>query len=379
MVFLTQPLLTAFVKINRTYAEKDMNRLTFSGRKKWILAAIWLLLPSGIWAAEEKKEPPKSELSPKDEYYTVQKGDTLWGLSKKFLNSPWQWPTLWDRNKDVPIPNPHRIYPGQRIRLIPRQPQAAVQPPPAPVAPMPLPEEVISPSPPPVRLPKTPMPAKTVYYTYSKINQVGFVRKEPVIPEGTIIRVKGDKNRISQGDMVYIAETKDITLVVGKLYAIFRASDLIKDGETVVGIQHLMTGVLEITDREPGFATAKIIESYRPILINDRIMPHNRRSPKIPVVESSKGLEGKILFPEENTRVMGEYSTGFINKGEQDGVAIGQQYAIYEPVNIKKDLSPINRLILGSLIVLHVEQQTATILITKSDKDIYAGTPIRAR
>jgi len=370
---------TAFVKINRTYAEKDMNRLMFSDRKKWILAVIWLLFPIGLWAAEGKKESPKPEPSPKDEYYTVQKGDTLWSISKKFLNSPWKWPTIWDQNKDVPIPDPHRIYPGQRIRLIPRQPQAAVPPPPAPVAPAPLSVEVIPPSLPPIQPPVMPKPPKTAYYTFSKINQVGFIRKEPVMPEGTIIRVKGDKNNISQWDTVYISETKGTTLLVGKRYTIFRTPDPIKDGAAVIGIQHFLTGVLEITNTEPPFATAKIIESYRPILINDRIMPYNARSPRIPIVESPKGLEGKILFSEESVKVMGEFSTGFINKGEQDGVAIGQQYTIYKPFNLKQDVTSINRLNLGSLIVVHVEQQTATILITNSETDIYAGTPIIAQ
>ncbi len=356
-----------------------MNRLTFSERKKWILAVIWLLFPVGLWAAEGKKESPKPEPSPKDEYYTVQKGDTLWSISKKFLNSPWKWPTIWDQNKDVPIPDPHWIYPGQRIRLIPRQPQAAAVPPPAPVAPAPLPVEVMSPSPPPVRPPVIPKPPKTAYYTFSKINQVGFIRKEPVMPEGMIVRVKGEKNNISQWDTVYISETKGTTLVVGKRYTIFRPSDPIKDGATVIGIQHFLTGVLEITNTEPPFATAKIIESYRPILINDRIMPYNDRSPRIPIVESPKGLEGKILFSEESVKVMGEFSTAFINKGEQDGVAIGQQYTIYKPFNLKQNVSPINRLKLGSLIVVHVEQQTATILITNSETDIYDGTPILAQ
>jgi LysM repeat protein len=371
--------LTAFVKINRIYAEKDMNRLTFSDRKKLILAVIWLLFPIGLWAAEEKKESPKPEPSPKDEYYTVQKGDTLWSISKKFLNSPWKWPTIWNQNKDVPIPDPHWIYPGQRIRLIPRQPQTPVQPLPAPVAPAPLQVEVISPSPPPVQPPVMPKPPKTVYYTYSPINRVGFIRKEPVIPEGKIIRVKGDKNNINQSDMVYISETKDMTLVVGKRYTIFRTFDPIKDGGTVIGIQHFLTGVLEITDREPPFAIAKIVESYRPIFIGDRMMPYNARSSRIPIVESPKGLEGKILFSEEKTRILGENTTAFINKGEQDGMAIGQQYVIYKHVNIKQDSSAINRLNIGSLMVVHVEQQIATVLITKSDTDMYDGTIFRAQ
>ena len=52
-------------------------------------------------------------------YYTVQKGDTLWDLSQKFSDTPWQWPELWKENQE--ISNPHRIYPGERIRLYRRR------------------------------------------------------------------------------------------------------------------------------------------------------------------------------------------------------------------------------------------------------------------
>ena len=52
-------------------------------------------------------------------YYTVRKGDTLWDLSQKFSDTPWQWPEMWKENKQ--IANPHRIYPGDRIRLYRRR------------------------------------------------------------------------------------------------------------------------------------------------------------------------------------------------------------------------------------------------------------------
>src|SRR5438034_1947672 len=46
-------------------------------------------------------------------YYVIVRGDTLWGIAKRFLNNPYLWPQIWEENKY--ITDAHWIYPGDPL------------------------------------------------------------------------------------------------------------------------------------------------------------------------------------------------------------------------------------------------------------------------
>jgi len=295
-------------------------------------------------------------------YYTIQKGDTLWDLSRQFSDSPWVWPDMWSRNNPQ-ILNPHRIYPGQKILIYKKDWAGA--------------ENMERPSPPPM---------KSHNRAFSEIDRVGFIKPTAVPHYGTIFKSKDDLALIDQGTMVYIyPEPGAPALTVGGQYTLFRTFDRITSPKTkeIIGVQHLLTGVLEITSVEPEFAIGNVIASYRDILINDRLMPYVQRNADIPVRPGVAGLSGLVIKPEEEEVLIGENAIIFIDKGENDGVLPGQEYAIFLQESARPNPDEIRQVTLaplhiGKLMVLHTEAATSTVLVTNSKEQILSGNIVSA-
>jgi len=308
-----------------------------------------------------------------DFYYTIKKGDTLWDLSQRFADSPWLWPDLWQRNGQ--IANPHRIFPGERIRIyhkdwierMRQQPEPGPEPEPVEVAQVPEAEE-----------------EPTEIIDYPAIDSVGFIRQYKAGSYGKIFKVEDDKWLISQGDLVYITPEAG-ELEVGSRYTIFRTLDPLRDKKTkaMIGYQHYLLGIVEITDIREDFALGEIFRSFETIKVGDQLMNYIPGDPQIGLTESVKGLQGKIIAAREGEKLIGDHMLVFLDKGSDDGMARGQRYLIYEErtgklsAKSKKvlNLPPVD---FGTLLILHVEDTTATALVTTSDKNIAPGDSFRA-
>lgn len=329
-----------------------------------MLMLLWSFSPAAARVADEKNIVRDATGT----YYIVQKGDTLWDISDLFLHSPGYWPEIWSVNSQIPILNPHLIYPGQRLRLFSWKEAPEVLPLPATEPPMP------------------PQIAALRYYHYPMISRIGFIQETPEPPRGVIFKVRDDKEMISTDDVVYVRESGEKPLVPGDLMTVFRPSIPIyeRERETLLGTQHLITGTVEIIDKTDDYAVGIVTQSFRDIRIGDQLMEREELSPDIPLTDGTPGLSARIITSEERTYIMGEHDIAFIDKGARDGVKPGQEYGIFEVERLSSHdadgVEQVREIVVpaevGRVLVLLTRPTTATCLIIHSAKQLQSGLTV---
>jgi hypothetical protein len=192
---------------------------------------------------------------------------------------------------------------------------------------------------------------------------------------------------ISEGDVVYIrpsGNSAEGVLIPGSRHTVFRLMKPTDDplAAETIGTQHYILGIVEVTKKEPDMVLAKVLKSFRTIRVDDMLMPYNQRPSKIELKPSTPGIDGKIIISEDHTKLTGEFVLAFIDKGRADNIEVGQQYSIYNQQKTvlenneisSKSLPPVD---FGTLLVLHTEQTTSTVIITNAAKNISAGERFR--
>jgi len=287
-------------------------------------------------------------------YYTIEKGDTLWDLSRKFYNSQWDWPGLWALNKD--IKNPHWIYPGNTIRvhLKPGLKKQTFE----------KPDRI----------------TVETRFNYPAIHRTGFIKKEQVPALGTVLREKDGNILMSTDDIVYIRPAGQAPFVSGHRYQIYTASPVnrkVAPGR-YKGIRHLVKADLEIIEVNTRYAAGKIKNAYRDVVSGDLVMDFYPRQPAFQVNEHPDPVDAVLLCSEEDTVLVNDYRIAFINKGIDDNIRPGDIYTIKRGIDAESvydvktgpDIAPVAT---GRLIVLHTEPASATVMVLSSTRDIHPG------
>jgi LysM repeat protein len=254
--------------------------------------------------------------------YVVKKGDTLWGISHKFLNNPSYWPEIWDVNQKVK--NPHLIYPGDVLYIYEggkrkiRQSNGTVT------------EKLV----PQLRIERKgggePISTLSPFLVWPRVLDEQTIKKAPYI-----VNARESNLLIEKNQTVYVKNLADRH--PGGRYAIFHTGKQLRDPESgqQFGNEVVYAGFLEV--EQPALnaevATATVSESNREIRPGDRLLyiQDETHSLKAPIQIPKRKIRASIISLFDAEIISGQTQVITINKGARDGIKAGYTLGIFAP------------------------------------------------
>ena len=278
-----------------------------------IISALLLCFSTACAIAQDAKPLQLADDAP--DRHIVVPGDTLWGISGKFLKEPHRWPELWRMNKEQ-VKNPHRIYPGQvlvldksganpqlRVENVQLQPKVY--------------SEAISKA-----IPSIPQGAIEPFLSKPSVVEESWMTTTP-----KIVATQEDRVYIGPGGRAYVAGMKD----KAKLWQIFRPAKPVVDPETKETLGHeafYLGTARQIADGDP--ATVEVVTAVQEIGVHDRLMP----SPTVEIIQyaphiPTKPIQGQIAAVYGGVKETGRNSIVTLNRGKRDGIELGHVFDLY--------------------------------------------------
>jgi len=216
-----------------------------------------------------------------------------------------------------------------------------------------------------------------------RIQASGYITSKPIPSWGIIIRSKEGAANLTEGEVVYIQLEPGKEVQAGDRFSVVRLGSPVTHPVTgqKLGLLVLAPGELTILERKNEVAIAKINKSYAPIFTGDMILPAKPALPETVPIRTQKKIEGVVVFSPESTVSISEKEIVFIDRGSGDGVMVGDLFSIYQrPARLrgvygepKEEMKEIPLARVGEVVVVSVQPETSTALVTRSFQPIYLG------
>jgi hypothetical protein len=343
-----------------------------------VVAAVSVVAPTSVATGQaggiDRDVIPVSPDAP--ERYVVQKGDTLWDISSKFLTDPWYWPEIWHINPQVA--NPHLIYPGDELALtwIDGRPQVTI----ARGGPVRL-------SP---RVREHPLSESINAIPYERI--AAFMQRPAVLTRDQVenapyVAHARDHRLISSvGNDIYARRLTDGE--VGNRYNVYHVGDELRDPDDgdLLGYQGLFTGEADL-NRAGDPATLRLRDSARETLEGD-ILLASEADPKmafIPRIPDTR-VDGTIMSVIDERTVVADYDVVIINRGTKHGLAPGHVLEVWEAGEEVRDVTPNRESTTvqlpdernGLAMVFKAYDRMSYGLMWRSDREVHVGDAVRS-
>ena len=328
------------------------------------------------------------EESPAYRVYEVQKGDTLWGISKKFIEDPYYWPDLWANNPD--IQNPHFISPGQKVRIY-AGPITIVGIE-AGKSPTPAEQEVAAPeiAPSPLPTPDEPVVAAEEPVYIPVPDSVSFIGEGEQSAGGTIIDFPVARHFAGSNDTVFVRVPATAGVAVGDHLQIIKSrADIIHPvSKKRLGFQVDQVGTLEITALGQDLHTAIIRKSFREIERGAWLAPRRVVSEQIELRRAENEMSGLIIATASHRELQGPGEVLFVDIGASSGLRVGNLLTLTRPgqatdlalARKRREAAPVYpEELIGYALVVETNSATASAVILKSLGPALVGDRVRAQ
>ncbi|MBE0427124.1 MAG: LysM peptidoglycan-binding domain-containing protein [Nitrospirae bacterium] len=294
--------------------------------------------------------------------YKVEKGDTLWDITREELKDPFLWPKVWKENPE--ISNPDKIYPDQKIKIpLHLLQQKVIEP--KPVAKKPKPETEIEK---PVE--KIIVPVKKEYLVNKNILITSGYIADSVDYVGKITGSADDKSMLSKGDYAYI-ETKNPANKGDKFY-IIRSVQKVKHPKSGNNLGYLIEilGVAEVLENN-NCTKVRITESFSEITIGNLLDNfYEIETPLAEEVPRKPDINGYIVASKQSQLINSTWDIVYIDKGKKDGLGVGDLLA----TTLQNKCEIIN----GLIQVINTRDTTSTAIVRKVNREITTGDEVTA-
>jgi len=301
---------------------------------KILISCAILLITVSVRADEITINPDHPE------QYTVVKGDTLWGISARFLQQPWRWPDIWGVNPQ--IDNPHLIYPGDIVSLTYQDGQPVLNLQRGSGQVVSGRNVKLSPT---IRSTDNAEAIRTI-----PIDAIQQFLKRPIVLDDNeidqwpyVVSSYDEHLVATTGNTIYvrgIPEGSDVAK-----YSIYRKGEPYvnpkKSGEDegeVLGYEAIYVGDATIKQSgDPASALITVVD--REVLKGDRLLPQTDEeiSTDFYPRPTSNEVAGNILSVVDGVAQIGQYQVVVLNLGKEQGIEAGNVLGVYQAGYVVQD------------------------------------------
>lgn len=291
-----------------------------------------------------------------DTIHTVQKGDTLWDITRTYLETPWKWPLVWANNQD--ITNPHLIYPNDRVVISRKDGRTTITI-------IPAGQEQAS-SDPVVYTPPEMAREEDNSLVISPRYSTFIFSPELLAGSGTISKKLEPGELASKNETVFISSESGL-VIDQEVTVVAKIADIRDLKKNIAGYLYKAIAVARVEDAMEGFYKARVAYSSQEIRSGDLIFDglQNMKPLSLKISEPPAGKDGRVIDLYGGISGSSYLDLVFLDLGTADGIGQGMLMSLYEETATRKGGSTMKEY-QGTALVLQSLEKNSMALIMDS-------------